>query len=386
MTSDRVPFLRLAWADRESPATGFVVIDRLINGIAGGGLRMRAGCTLEEVARLARTMSLKNGALGVPAGGAKGGIDLDPKAPGARAVLTRFVRDMRPLLESYWATAEDLGVNQELLDEIFAEVGLGLSVVAALRRNSDPAAAERRMREALTATTDGYPVAAVAGGYGVAVAALTALSRNGARPERTTAVIQGFGSMGGATARYLARAGVRIVGIVDARGAIANSDGLDVERLLAARNAFGEVDRAALGPGDRERPRGEWLEIRADVLVPAAVGDVLTGQNADQVRAEYVVEAANLPSTAEARDILHGRGITVIPDFVANSGTNAWFWWTMLGELPPGPEVAFPRLEKTMQVAVRSLLDTASSEAIPPREAAERVALDTLSRMERAGT
>jgi glutamate dehydrogenase (NAD(P)+) len=329
-------------------------------------------------------MSLKNGALGVPAGGAKGGIDLDPKSPHARAVLTRFVRDMRPLLESYWATAEDLGVNQELLDEVFAEVGLGLSVVAALRRNPDPAAAERRMREALAATTDGYPVAAVAGGYGVAAATLAALSRDGAAPDRTTAVIQGFGSMGGATARYLARAGVRIVGVVDAQGAVVNPDGLDVERLLAARNAFGEIDRAALRAGDRPRPREEWLDIRCDVLIPAAVGDVLTGANAAQVRAPYVVEAANLPSTPEARDELHARGVIVVPDFVANAGTNAWFWWTMLGELPPGTAVAFPRLEQTMRIAVRSVLDTAARESISPREAAERVALDTLARMEAA--
>jgi len=85
---------------------------------------MRAGVTLEEVERLAQTMSVKNGALRLPGGGAKGGLDIDPHDPEARALLTRFVSAMRPVLESYWATAEDMGTTQELLDSVFQEVGM----------------------------------------------------------------------------------------------------------------------------------------------------------------------------------------------------------------------------------------------------------------------
>ena len=381
MSEDRPPFLRVTWTDPETGTHGFVVVDRLIRRIAGGGLRMRRGLTLAEVERLARTMSLKNGALGVPAGGAKGGIDCDPRDPGARAVLVRFVRDLRPLLESYWATAEDMGVSQELLDGVFEEVGLGLSVVAALRRSADPEAALCRMRQALAAQTEGYPVAAVVGGYGVAVAALTAIEHAGGRPAATTAVVQGFGSMGGAASRYLARAGVRIVGVVDADGAVVNPGGLDVERLLAARNPFGEIDRRVLRPGDRRLPGEEWLAIPADLLVPAAVADVLTAQNAGEVTARLVVEAANIPATPEAERLLHTRGVTVVPDFLANAGTNAWFWWTMLEGLPPGPEAAFARLGETMRAAVRSLLETTARDSVTPREAAERIALAGLARL-----
>ena len=122
MPTPSSPFLSLTWTDPVTGRHGYVVIDRLIDGVAGGGTRMRAGVTLEEVERLAQTMSVKNGALRLPGGGAKGGLDIDPHDPEARALLTRFVSAMRPVLESYWATAEDMGTTQELLDSVFQEV------------------------------------------------------------------------------------------------------------------------------------------------------------------------------------------------------------------------------------------------------------------------
>lgn len=229
------PFLRLTWTDPETGTKGYVVVDRLVGGIATGGTRMRAGCTLGEVEDLASGMSYKTGALNLPVGGAKGGIDLDPFDPRARGVLGRFVRAVRPILDDYWVTAEDLGVPQELLDEVFDEAGLGMSLHAALVRSEDPERTLSRVREAFAVDVEGVPMPDMIGGYGVAEAVSAAAQRMGLAPEDTRAVVQGFGSMGGSTARYLARGGIRVVGAVDARGVIFNPEGVDVERLLKSQ-------------------------------------------------------------------------------------------------------------------------------------------------------
>src|SRR5207249_145513 len=249
-TGSEEPRLRVIWTDPVTSRKGYAVIDRMVNGLAGGGTRMREGVTLEEVERLARTMSYKNGAFNLPGGGAKGGVDIDPHSPEARGMLSRFVGAMRPLYKSGWGTAEDLGVTQELLDEVFAEQGIGMSVQAMLDRSGGgAAAAQQRVRTGLGTKVEGIGLADCIGGYGVAEAAFAAAQHLGWDISGMAAVVQGFGSMGGSSARYLARHGVRIVGVVDVNGCIANQEGLDVEALLRARNSLGEVDRAVLGPG-----------------------------------------------------------------------------------------------------------------------------------------
>src|SRR5438445_10538696 len=134
MGSDSEPRLRVIWTDPVTGRKGYAVIDRMVNGLAGGGTRMRSGVTLAEVERLARTMSYKNGAFNLPGGGAKGGIEIDPSDPEARGMLSRYVRAMRPLYRSGWGTAEDLGVAQEVLNEVFAEAGVRMSVQARVER------------------------------------------------------------------------------------------------------------------------------------------------------------------------------------------------------------------------------------------------------------
>src|SRR5438046_10392937 len=108
MTSEPEPRLRVVWTDPVTGRKGYAVIDRMVNGLAGGGTRMRSGVTIEEVERLARTMSYKNGAFNLPGGGGKRGGDIDPHAPEARAVLSRYVRDMRPLSRNGWGPVDDL--------------------------------------------------------------------------------------------------------------------------------------------------------------------------------------------------------------------------------------------------------------------------------------
>ncbi len=381
MSEGPEPFLRLTWTDPVTGRRGYVVIDRLVNGLAGGGTRMRAGVTLEEVERLARTMSLKNGAVNLPGGGAKGGLDCDPHDPQARAMLTRFVRAVRPLLESYWGTAEDMGTTQQLLDEVFVEVGMQSSVQAALNHSGDGAAALRRLVEGLGVQVGGIGLGDLVGGYGVAQAAAAAAQHQGRSVQGLRAVIQGFGAMGGSTARYLVEQGARVVALSDVRGTVTNPAGLDVERLLATRTALGDIDRSALRPDDRELARDEWLSVDADVLVPAAVADSITAENCSGVKAWLVVEAANIPTTEEAQRLLHQRGVLVIPDYVANGGTNAWFWWVLLRMIEPTAEAAFRVIGENMRRSVADMLELADRDGLLPREAADVIAMRNLDRL-----
>jgi glutamate dehydrogenase (NAD(P)+) len=374
------PYLRLVWTDPVTGRRGYVVIDRLVRGVAGGGTRVRRGVTLREVERLARTMTLKNGALDVPAGGAKGGLDCDLAEPGGRELLVRFLRAAKPLMETCWGTAEDLGVGQEELDAACREVGLQLSVQAGLRIAGDPAAALARVRDGLAVSDGGIALPDLIGGYGVAEAAAAALEHLGVPVEGARAVVQGFGTMGGGTARYLARMGVRVVGVADVRGCVVDPGGLDVERLLARRSPSGVIDRAALPSGASERAREEWLDVDADVLVPAALGDVLTADNADRVRTRAVVEAANIPTTEEAGRRLHERGVVVIPDFVANAGANGWWWMVMLGEIEPTEDAAYAYARGTIRDTVGRLLRLGAEAGITPREAAVRIAMENVER------
>src|SRR5699024_8049789 len=129
---------QFTWTDPVTGATGYLVIDSLVGGLATGGTRMRPGCTLAEVADLARAMSTKTAAFGLPVGGAKGGIDFEPKDDRAPGVLERFYAAMLPWLDHHWVTAEDLGVPHQRLDEVFARLGLDHSFHAAIGRSADP--------------------------------------------------------------------------------------------------------------------------------------------------------------------------------------------------------------------------------------------------------
>ena len=325
------PFLHVTWSDPEGPATGFVVVDRLVCGIATGGLRTRAGCTLAEVEDLAREMSLKAGAYGLPVGGAKGGIDHPSDAPDVDAVRGRFLTAVRPLLDTIWVTAGDLGTPQSALDAVFADIGLGPSSLrAALLRSPDPAATTARVREGFAVVDGGLAMPDLIGGYGVAEAALAGLDGLGLAPTQSRAVVQGFGAMGGSSALYLHRAGVRVVAISDVHGLVRNTSGLDVPALLGGRRR-GVIDRARLRDGDELLPAEAWLDEEAEVAIPAATSYAVTEAHTDRIRARLVAEAANVPLTPQAERRLVERGVPVIPDFVANAGAAAWAWWVIFG-------------------------------------------------------
>ncbi|MBX9392583.1 glutamate dehydrogenase [Streptomyces sp. TRM72054] len=378
------PLLSLTWTDHITGRQGFLVVDRLVRGVASGGLRMRPGCTPAEVAGLARGMTVKEAlhydpeARYVPLGGAKGGIDCDPRDPAAYGLLVRYLRAMRPYIETFWTTGEDLGLTQDLVDRAAAEVGLVSSIQAVYPLLDDEAAARRRLADAFAVEVDGIGLGELVGGCGVAESALAALDRAGVPRAGTRAAVQGMGTMGGATARFLTRAGLTVVAVADIKGTIANPAGLDIDALLAARDAYGTVDRAALRPGDRELPGDAWLSADAEVLVPAAVSYAVDATNQQRITARWIVEAANMPVVPEAEALLTARGVTVLPDVVVNSGTNAWWWWTLFGDIGADADEAFAHTRRSMRALTDLVLARAAADGTTPRAAAHAVAEDRL--------
>lgn len=378
------PLLSLVWTDHVTGRQGFLVVDRLVRGVASGGLRMRPGCTLEEVAGLARGMTMKEAlhyspeGRYVPLGGAKGGIDCDPRDPEAYGLLVRYLRAMRPYVESCWTTGEDLGLTQDLVDRAAAEAGLVSSIQAVYPLLDDEATARVRLADAFAVEVDGIGLDELAGGCGVAESVLTALDRAAVPYSGTRVAVQGLGTMGGATARFLARAGLTVVAVADVKGTIANPAGLDVEALLAARDGYGTVDRGALRPGDRELPGDAWLSAEAEVLVPAAVSYAVDRANQEGVRARWIVEAANMPVVPEAEALLTARGVTVLPDVVVNSATNAWWWWTLFGDIGADADEAFGHIRRSMRALTGRVLDRAEADGTTPRVAAHALVADRL--------
>ncbi|EOM76721.1 glutamate dehydrogenase [Rhodococcus rhodnii] len=352
----REPYLRMSWTDPETGAVGHLVVDTLVSGLATGGTRMRAGCTLREVEDLARGMSNKTATFDLPVGGAKGGIDFDPKDSRAYGVLTRFCEAMRPWLDRHWVTAEDLGVPQHLIDDVFDDLGMGQSYHAAISRSADPARTTDRVRAGLHATAPGGPLGDVIGGYGVAQACLAATEHRGWDVTHTTVAVQGVGTMGGGAAWYLHDAGTRVVALADALGTLYDPTGLDVPALLETRNEYGEIDRDRVPASVHLLPREAVLSANVDILIPAAVSYAITADNCDGVTASLVVEAANAATTPDAEAGLTRRGIAVLPDFVANAGAVAWAWWLLLGYVDDDPAVSFERLGAEMRNRVSGLL------------------------------
>ncbi|MQY33626.1 Glutamate dehydrogenase [Streptomyces sp. RB17] len=378
------PLMSLVWTDHVTGRQGFLVVDRLVRGVASGGLRMRPGCMLEEVAGLARGMTMKEAlhydpeARYVPLGGAKGGIDCDPQDPAAYGLLVRYLRAMRPYIERFWTTGEDLGLSQDLVDRAAAEAGLVSSIQAVYPLLDDEAAARRRLADAFAVEVDGIGLDELVGGCGVAESVLAALDRAGVPYPGTRVAVQGLGTMGGATARFLSRAGLTVVAVADIKGTIANPAGLDVEALLAARDGYGTVDRRVLGPGDRELTGDAWLSADVEVLVPAAVSYAIDTTNHDRIRARWIVEAANMPVLPEAEELLAGRGVTVLPDVVVNSGTNAWWWWTLFGDIGADAEEAFGYIRGRMRALIGLVLARADADGTTPRAAAHALVTDRL--------
>jgi glutamate dehydrogenase (NAD(P)+) len=291
--------------DPKTGMRGALVIDNTALGIGKGGTRMSPTLTITEVARLARVMTWKWAAVDLRFGGAKAGIRFDPASPDKETVLRRFAKALCSEVPAEYVFGLDMGLTED--DAAIIQDELGSPLVAV----GTPA-------ELGGVPYDQWGVT----GYGVAEACAAAMAHCRIEVAGARVIVQGFGAVGVATAARMAELGATIVAVSTAVGGLYNPDGLDVAAMTAARASVGDgfVTQWGNDGSTRLLEPGEELFLDTDVLIPAAMQDVIDPDIAGQLKAQLIVEGANLPASPVALDVLYERGITVVPDFIANAG------------------------------------------------------------------
>jgi glutamate dehydrogenase/leucine dehydrogenase len=327
---------------------GFVVIDDIAVGPATGGLRMAADVTVGEVCRLARAMTLKSAAAGLPHGGAKAGIVAEPAMPlsDKEKVIRWFARAIDDLRD--YIPGPDMGTDETCMAWIADEIGRAVGRPRVL---------------------GGIPLDEIgATGFGLAVCAEALAAAGLVELGSARVAIQGFGAVGSHTARFLADRGARVVAVADIGGAVHNPVGFDLEALLRWKTSGKSVGAF---PGGEAIARDEIVAVDCDVFVPAARGDAITGANVDRVKAQVVLPGANIAVTADAEATLHERGVFVMPDFVANAGGVI----CASVEYQGGTETqAFAAIDERIRANTADIIRVARSDGVAPRLAAERLA------------
>jgi len=345
-------------------------------GPAKGGIRFHPAVNVDEVKALAMWMTIKCALTDLPYGGGKGGVVCDPGSlsPGELERLSRgYVRALAPHIgPDRDIPAPDVGTSAQVMAWMVDEY-------AQITGSFEPAAFTGKPLE-----LGGIPGRAEATGLGIFFAGREALHDLGRSVPGTTVAVQGFGKVGSYAARYFAQGGARVVAVSDVFGAVYNPDGLDIEQLRLHVDRTGTVKGFA---GGREIERDQLLLLPVDVLVPAALEGQIHAGNAGAIQARLVVEGANGPTTVEADEILAARGITVVPDILANAGgvIVSYFEWAMnRSRLSWTAEEVQRRLEAKMKTVYAEVADRARRINQPLRPAAYGVAIDRLAGAMRA--
>lgn len=292
----------------------YVVVDSLLSGLAGGGLRFHPDVTLEELRALARTMSLKWAILGLPFGGCKLGIRGDPAVQEKAEVMRSFAEKAAGFMGERLFTGPDLGTTPADLSQFFEARGKdSYDVVAAQMSYAGIEVTPKEDYRRIMAALQGHIT-----GRAVARAARKAWGRIGGALGGCKVSVQGYGSVGKVVTEELAHMGATMVGVADCQGFVYNPEGLN-PRLLSGAEA-GLINRLNLPEGTEQLSREAWSGVDADTLVPSAGSNAIPRTDLDDVKARLIVEAANNPMTEDVEAELHRRGITVLPDFLVNGG------------------------------------------------------------------
>ncbi|MDO5742588.1 MAG: Glu/Leu/Phe/Val dehydrogenase dimerization domain-containing protein, partial [Vagococcus sp.] len=366
------PYLLVEWNDTETDAKGWLCVYNFVNHYSGGGTRMHPTVTREEVIRLATTMGYKYKACeSQTTGGCKGGIAYDYRADDADEVLYRYLVAMTPYLKAGVSLGGDLGVDYGLVLKFFDKLGIGLPQTKEMANSPEIQQHIKEHDELCTKKYDGFLMYDMITGYGVGAALDEVWTlRTGKSGDGARVVIQGFGCVGASLANFLDKHGYKVVGIADANLLVECQEGLDVKELIETRKPKGELDQSVFKPNYVVRENSEWLEVDCDILVPAALEDVINEGNVDKVKAGLIVEAANIPVTEEAERILAERGIDITVDFLTNMGGIRIYEVAVFGLVPPEPEAIAQDTIDIIRKQNRAVFEKSKAENRPPREVA----------------
>ena len=347
--------------DEVISADTYVVYHCTVRGPAKGGIRMWPDVTLEETGVLSELMTYKCALAGIPFGGGKSGIRLDPHKLSRfikTAIIKEYVHIIREELDTgAYIPAPDMGTGPVEMAVIFGETHKPETVTGK------------------PVGVGGLPGRKEATGRGVAHVTRLAVERLLQKPiNKITCALQGFGNVGSYTAAFLSQMGAKMVAVADLTGGVHDPKGLDIEKLrqYADRNGGGVAGFAGQGITN-----AQLLAMPVDVLIPAAAGDAITKENAAGVRAALVIEGANAPTTKEADAILLAKGVRVVPDILANAGgvIASYVEWQQgkSGTITPVEET-FETIEQRLMHAFDRVMDAQSQTKGDLRLAAQLVA------------
>jgi glutamate dehydrogenase/leucine dehydrogenase len=376
---EKAPEVVFEWNDEETGAQGWIVINSLRNGAAGGGTRMREGLTRDEVVSLAKVMEIKFSVCGPDIGGAKSGINFNPWDPRRNEVLRRWYKAAYPILKNYYGTGGDLNVD-ELKDVIPITEALGLwhpqegivnghlnsssgekvKVIGQLRYGCAKIVEDLR----LVPDNHKYAVADLITGYGVAESIRhfydICLDKS---LEGKRAIIQGWGNVASAAASYLTLSGAKIVGIIDRAGGVIKEEGMGVEEV---KELFVSKDGNKLVSDNMlsfEETNERIWKLGAEIFIPGAASKLVTRQQVDDLidnGLEVISCGANVPfvddtiffgPTAEHAD----NHISLIPDFIANCGMARVFAYFMEPDVEMTDEAIFKDVSDTIRKAIEEV-------------------------------
>lgn len=321
-----------------------LVVDNVACGPSIGGLRVAADVSTAECIRLARAMTLKNAAAGLPHGGGKSVLYAEPRQP--RDDKERLIRAFAHALrnEGDYIFGPDMGTDEACMAWIKDEIGRAVG---------------------LPATFGGIPLDEIgATGWGLRHAAEVAAPHCGLDLPGVRVAIQGFGAVGKHAARFLAELGAVLVAASDSQGTIYNPNGIPVAELIALKDAKKSVGDYVDG---RRLDADAVLDVECDIWIPAARPDVVREDNVHRLKTRLVLQGANIPFTVGAEVSLHERGVLVVPDFVANAGGVICAAMEYRGATQ---SAAFAAIEEKIRANTQAVLDAAQARRIPPREAA----------------
>ncbi|WP_397363534.1 Glu/Leu/Phe/Val dehydrogenase dimerization domain-containing protein [Olleya sp. R77988] len=376
---NKEPEIVFNWKDAETEAEGWTVINSLRGGAAGGGTRMRKGLDMNEVLSLAKTMEVKFTVSGPAIGGAKSGINFDPKDPRKRGVLERWYKAVSPLLKSYYGTGGDLNVDEihEVIP-ITEDSGVWHPQEGVFNGHFQPTEADKinrigQLRQGVIKVLENinyspdvskkYTVADMITGYGVAEAVRHYYETYGGSVVGKRAVVQGFGNVGSAAAYYLAQMGAKVVGIIDISGGVINEKGFSFEEIkdffltkngntLAAKNMipFAEMN-------DRI-----W-SLETEIFAPCAASRLITQDQIDQMintGLEVISCGANVPFAD--KEIFFGsimehtdERVSLIPDFISNCGMARVFAYFMERKVQMTDEAIFNDTSNIIKKAIQDV-------------------------------
>lgn len=343
-------------------------------GPAKGGVRFHPGVTEDEVKALSIWMSLKCGIVDLPYGGGKGGVICNPHELSFRELerLSRgYVRAISQIVgPTKDIPAPDVATNSQIMAWMMDEY-------SAIREFDSPGFITGK-----PIVLGGSQGRETATAKGVTICIREAAKKRGISLEGARVVVQGFGNAGSFLSKFMHDAGAKVIGISDAYGGLYDPNGLDIEYLLDRRDSFGTVTNLFKDTITNK----ELLELECDIIVPAAIENQITAENAGNIRAKIVVEAANGPTTLEATKILTERGILLVPDVLASAGgvtvsyfewvqNNQGYYWTI--------EEVEEKLEKVMVRSFDAVYNTANQRSVNMRLAAYMVGIKKMAEASR---